>query len=64
MKIIIQIPCLNEEENLPKVIKELPRKYNEHDIDILVINDGSIDNTSKAAKARVKYINLKESRLR
>ena len=57
MKIIIQIPCLNEEENLPKVIKELPRKYNEHDIDILVINDGSIDNTSKAAKeAGVKYI--------
>ena len=26
MKLIIQIPCLNEEESLPRVLAELPRE--------------------------------------
>jgi hypothetical protein len=26
MKVIIQIPCKNEEENLPKVLSELPKE--------------------------------------
>jgi glycosyltransferase involved in cell wall biosynthesis len=51
MKLIIQIPCKNEEENLPKVLKELPTKIDGIDIiEIQVIDDGSTDNTSKVAK--------------
>ncbi|MGE4443982.1 MAG: glycosyltransferase family 2 protein [Candidatus Altimarinota bacterium] len=51
MKLIIQIPCKNEEENLPKVLKELPTHIDGIDIiEYQVIDDGSSDNTSKVAK--------------
>ncbi|OHD70385.1 MAG: glycosyl transferase [Spirochaetes bacterium RBG_16_49_21] len=51
MKLIIQIPCYNEEETLPKTLKELPRKIKGIDeVEWLVIDDGSTDKTIKAAK--------------
>lgn len=51
MKLIIQIPCKNEEENLPKVLAELPREIKGIDvIEYQVIDDGSDDNTSKVAR--------------
>jgi glycosyltransferase involved in cell wall biosynthesis len=49
-RLVIQIPCLNEEETIAVTIRELPRKITGIDqIDILVINDGSEDNTVQAA---------------
>jgi glycosyltransferase involved in cell wall biosynthesis len=49
-RLVIQIPCLNEEETIALTIRELPRKITGIDqIDILVINDGSEDNTVQAA---------------
>ena len=51
MKLIIQIPCFNEEETLPLVIKSLPKKIEGVDrIEVLVVNDGSSDNTSQVAR--------------
>jgi glycosyltransferase involved in cell wall biosynthesis len=51
MKLIIQIPCYNEEETLPLTLKELPRKVKGIDkVEWLIINDGSKDNTVKVAK--------------
>lgn len=51
MKLFIQIPCLNEEKTLPDVLSTIPKKINGFDsIDILVINDGSTDNTVEIAK--------------
>lgn len=51
MKLIIQIPCKNEEETLPTVIKELPTKIEGIDIiEYQVIDDGSTDNTYNVAK--------------
>lgn len=51
MKLIIQIPCYNEEEALPITIKNLPKKLNGIDrIEILVVDDGSIDKTIEVAK--------------
>jgi len=51
MKLIIQIPCLNEEESLPKTIADLPKSIDGIDtIEILVINDGSTDRTVEVAK--------------
>lgn len=51
MKLVIQIPCYNEEKTLPLVIKEIPKKIQGiGEIIILVIDDGSIDNTEKIAK--------------
>ncbi|MBT5472361.1 MAG: glycosyltransferase family 2 protein [Nitrospina sp.] len=51
MKLIIQIPCLNEENTLPQTLKDLPDKIEGVDtIEILVIDDGSTDKTVEVAK--------------
>lgn len=51
MKLIIQIPCLNEEKTLPLVIKDIPKKIAGIDkVEILVIDDGSTDRTLHVAK--------------
>ncbi len=51
MKLIIQIPCLDEEETLPGVLAQLPRELDGFDaIEWLVIDDGSSDGTVEAAR--------------
>jgi glycosyltransferase involved in cell wall biosynthesis len=52
MKLVVIIPCLNEEETLPIVINTIPKKIpGIDDIDILVINDGSTDHTVAVARS-------------
>ena len=51
MKLIIQIPCFNEAESLPETLIALPRQIEGIDIiEILIIDDGSKDNTSDVAR--------------
>ena len=56
--LFIQIPCLNEEKTLPKVIADLPRKIEGFSrIYTLVIDDGSTDATFEVAQLHgVDYI--------
>jgi glycosyltransferase involved in cell wall biosynthesis len=58
MKLIIQIPCYNEEKTLPVTLKSLPSRMSGIDkIEYLIIDDGSNDNTVKVAKRlRVHHI--------
>lgn len=52
MKLIIQIPCLNEAKSLPITLKALPRKIKGFKkVEWLIIDDGSTDETSKVAKS-------------
>jgi glycosyltransferase involved in cell wall biosynthesis len=51
MKLIIQIPCLNEEEALPATIAELPRQIDGiEEIELLIVDDGSTDRTVAVAR--------------
>ena len=52
MKLVIQIPCLNEAETLPTTLADLPTSVPGIDvIETLVIDDGSRDDTLKVARA-------------
>jgi len=52
MKLIIQIPCLNEEDQLPISLAELPREVEGFDeVEWLVVDDGSTDRTVEVARA-------------
>jgi len=51
-KLIIQIPCFNEEESLPITLAELPRTVPGVDVvEWLIIDDGSTDRTVEVARA-------------
>jgi glycosyltransferase involved in cell wall biosynthesis len=51
MKLIIQIPCFNEEKSLGIALSQLPRKVEGFDtVEWLIINDGSDDNTVGVAR--------------
>lgn len=52
MKLIVQIPCLNEEHTLPLVLNSIPKHIDGVEtVEILVIDDGSTDRTVAVAKA-------------
>jgi glycosyltransferase involved in cell wall biosynthesis len=52
MKLIIQIPCFNEEAQLPGTLSRLPRSLEGFDeVEWLIIDDGSTDATIEAARA-------------
>lgn len=65
MKLIIQIPCYNEAETLEIALNDLPKHIDGIDqIEYLIINDGSKDNTVEVAKKwGVHYIvNFKQNK--
>jgi glycosyltransferase involved in cell wall biosynthesis len=51
MKLIVQIPCLNEEATLPATIADIPRQIEGVEkVELLVVDDGSTDRTVEVAR--------------
>ena len=51
MKLIIQIPCFNEEQTLAATLADLPRSVPGFDkVEWLIIDDGSRDKTAEVAR--------------
>ncbi|MFO0781333.1 MAG: glycosyltransferase family 2 protein [Candidatus Saccharimonadales bacterium] len=51
MKVVVQVPCLNEEGTLPLVLESIPKKIpNVDEVIVLIIDDGSTDKTVEIAK--------------
>lgn len=51
MKLIVQIPCFNEEETLPATFNDIPKKIDGVDVvEIMIIDDGSSDKTIEVAR--------------
>lgn len=51
MKLIVQIPCYNEEETLPETVADIPKEIDGIEkVEILIIDDGSTDRTVEIAQ--------------
>jgi len=51
MKLIVQIPCLNEQYTLPETVADIPRNIPGVDqVEVLIIDDGSTDRTVEVAR--------------
>jgi glycosyltransferase involved in cell wall biosynthesis len=51
VKLIVQIPCLNEEATLPGTVADIPREIPGIDtVEIMVVDDGSTDRTAEVAR--------------
>jgi glycosyltransferase involved in cell wall biosynthesis len=52
MKLVVQIPCHNEEESLPRTLAELPRAVPGFDsVEWVLVDDGSTDRSAEVARA-------------
>jgi glycosyltransferase involved in cell wall biosynthesis len=49
-RVSVIIPAFNEERNIPHIIREIKKLRKLYRLEIIVVDDGSLDNTAKAAR--------------
>ena len=56
MKVSLVVPCLNEEDNIPKLVEEIDQmgKVLGHDLEVIFVDDGSKDSTPALIKAQAE----------
>lgn len=64
MKISLVIPCYNEEKNIPLLIKKYQKFLNNKKNEIILVDNGSSDNTDKAFKKLSNYKNIRTVKVR
>ena len=47
MKLSIVIPCYNEEKNIPFLLKKFSEIISNEDLEVILVNNGSTDNSQK-----------------
>jgi glycosyltransferase involved in cell wall biosynthesis len=50
-QIVVVIPALNEQDNLPRVMSEIPPQLHDLPVEVIVVSDGSIDKTERVGEA-------------
>lgn len=56
MKLIVTIPCYNEEKNIPLILERFAKVLNRKDVGLLLVNNGSKDNSESVLKELIpKY---------
>ena len=66
MKFSLVIPCYNEGKNIPLLIKKLKDIFKFNDMEIVLVNNGSTDNTQSIMEncildsSNIKVLNIKE----
>ncbi|MEA2020027.1 MAG: glycosyltransferase, partial [Campylobacterota bacterium] len=45
MKLSIVVPCYNEERNIPLILEKFQSVINRDDVEVLLVNNGSTDNS-------------------
>lgn len=59
-EISIVIPCYNEEKNIPLIIERVKDIFNKDEIELVLVDNGSIDNTQNKIREYIKsYENIK-----
>tara|TARA_B100001063_G_C16605016_1_gene472757 strand:- start:59 stop:775 length:717 start_codon:yes stop_codon:yes gene_type:complete len=64
MNFSLVIPCYNEAENIPILIKKYRKLLKFKNSELILVNNGSIDNTEKVFKKLKKFKNIKTYRIK
>ena len=60
MKASLVIPCYNESKNIPQLLESCRVAFNGKDIEVIIVNNGSTDNTQEVLNNNFKILKLKK----
>ena len=47
MKVSLIIPCYNESKSIPKLLESCQTAFEEQDVEVIIVDNGSTDNTQE-----------------